>query len=82
MLCWYVYAVCLGYRISGCMATPDTGIVGWQVYRMYVVWPDFRVVAFPCFLYVATLGECLSLPRRRQPLISRLYRILTSARSC
>ncbi|KAI1784831.1 hypothetical protein LXA43DRAFT_1186219 [Ganoderma leucocontextum] len=27
-----------------------------QIYRMYVVWPDFRVVAFPCFLYVASIA--------------------------
>ncbi|PIL34474.1 hypothetical protein GSI_03251 [Ganoderma sinense ZZ0214-1] len=28
------------------------------IYRMHVVWPDFRIVAFPCFLYTASI-ECL-----------------------
>ncbi len=28
-----------------------------QIYRMYVVWPDFRLVAFPCLLYVASIGK-------------------------
>ncbi|KAM5531445.1 hypothetical protein V8D89_014902 [Ganoderma adspersum] len=26
------------------------------IYRMYVIWPDFRVVAFPCFLYIASIA--------------------------
>ncbi|KAI0773167.1 hypothetical protein BD413DRAFT_472818 [Trametes elegans] len=26
------------------------------IYRMYVVWPSYRVIVFPCFLYLATIG--------------------------
>ncbi|KAI0631478.1 hypothetical protein C8Q77DRAFT_139543 [Trametes polyzona] len=26
------------------------------IYRMYVVWTSYRVIAFPCFLYVATIA--------------------------
>ncbi|KAL1943603.1 hypothetical protein VTO73DRAFT_4048 [Trametes versicolor] len=26
------------------------------IYRMYVVWTSYRVIFFPCFLYVATIG--------------------------
>lgn len=28
-----------------------------QIYRIYVVWTEFRVIIFPCLLYLASLGE-------------------------
>ena len=42
--------------------SPTCKLTKGQLYRCYIIWNDWRVIAFPFLLYLGTIGESLSSP--------------------
>ncbi|RPD54584.1 hypothetical protein L226DRAFT_616431 [Lentinus tigrinus ALCF2SS1-7] len=55
---WFLENVNVWYQTLGTAASVVLNLLAdaLLIYRVYVVWTDIRVIAFPCLLYLATLA--------------------------